>query len=248
MPQSGGAGGYGATPAPPSFPPSPSLPTAPRYRPPAPFTHSLTHSFLRSASRPAPSAVIGSAACTSCVLRPLRAARIPDARGAAAQARTRAPPLPPPAPQRPRPRHGGPRPGPGADDVQHGGRWHREGGRAAPPHAPALPAVPAPGAPRRAPAGGGGGRVHAGAEAGAAGGHEKPPVFRQTGGAPERYRALLRQVPALQPRRQRHRLEPGLEAAAAGAEDPGAAAAERPKHHPHPQGQAARGARQGGGH
>ncbi|KAM4644422.1 DNA-directed RNA polymerase III subunit RPC7-like isoform 3-T3 [Amazona ochrocephala] len=46
-------------------------------------------------------------------------------------------------PPRP-PSHGGPGPGPGpgADDVQRGGRGHREGGGAAPPHASALPALP----------------------------------------------------------------------------------------------------------
>lgn len=47
---------------------------------------------------------------------------------------------------------------------------------------------PGPGAPRRAPARGRGGRVHAGPEAGAAQGDEGAPLLRQTGGAPQRYR------------------------------------------------------------
>ncbi|XP_065516055.1 DNA-directed RNA polymerase III subunit RPC7-like isoform X3 [Lathamus discolor] len=115
-------------------------------------------------------------------------------------------------PPRP-PSHGGqgPRPGPGADDVQRGGRGHREGGGAAPPHAPALPALPAPGAPRGPTAGGRGGRVHVSAEAGAEGGHEEPPLLRKAWGTPER-----------------------LEAAAAGAEDPGATATEEPHRSPLP--------------
>ncbi|KAK2540046.1 hypothetical protein Q9966_004623 [Columba livia] len=224
-----------------------------------PRPHSLTHSFIsppRLSPRPLP--------CDW--LRRLHIVRSPPPASGAHPGRTwsgcagaespssgaaprqGAPPLPPPAPSAPGPAMAARGRGRGQMTFNVEAVGIGKGDALPPPHAPALPPVPAPGAPRCAAAGGRGGRVHAGAEAGAAGGHEKPPVFRQTGGAPERYRALLRQVPALQPRRQRHRLEPGLEAAAAGAEDPGAAAAERPSRHPHPQVQAARGARQGGGH
>ncbi|KAM4755624.1 DNA-directed RNA polymerase III subunit RPC7-like isoform 7-T7 [Cyanocitta cristata] len=92
------------------------------------------------------------------------------------------------SPAAPGAQHGGPgpRPGPGADDIQRGGRGDREGGRAAPAHAAALTPLPGPGAPRRAPARGRGGRVHAGPEAGAAQGDEGAPLLRQTGSTSQR--------------------------------------------------------------
>ncbi|KAK2518139.1 hypothetical protein Q9233_012650 [Columba guinea] len=148
--RAGALGAMGQPLHPPVSLPAPLSPSPPGTDP---RPHSLTHSFIsppRLSPRPLP--VIGSAACTSCAPRPLRAARIPDARGAAAQARNLpARGLPP---DQGLPRYRLPSPAPPAPAMAARGRGRGQmtfnveavgigkGDALPPPHAPALPPVP----------------------------------------------------------------------------------------------------------